>query len=178
MFFKPNYCCSCGVRIERTEWGLLTSRRFCDVCAVENKGSDWFVRAAVAACVLFGIYGLGGSLVPQNGRGGESLANPSGTTELNRGKRPVALAPAPVPRPDTMAQPVPAQPSNAPHLPSGALKEQPRPERTASDEPVYYCGAMTRKGTPCSRRVKTKARCWQHVDQPMERGSKPERAVD
>jgi hypothetical protein len=29
-------------------------------------------------------------------------------------------------------------------------------------EPVYFCGAETKKGTPCSRRVKGGGRCWQH----------------
>jgi hypothetical protein len=33
-------------------------------------------------------------------------------------------------------------------------------------ELVYICGAATKKGTPCSRRVKGPVRCWQHVGQP------------
>ena len=33
-----------------------------------------------------------------------------------------------------------------------------------TDEPVYFCGAQTKKGTPCSRRVKGGGRCWQHKD--------------
>lgn len=39
-------------------------------------------------------------------------------------------------------------------------------ERNSSTEPVYFCGALTKKGTPCTRRVKTKGRCWQHKGQP------------
>ena len=30
------------------------------------------------------------------------------------------------------------------------------------EEKVYTCGARTRKGKPCSRRVKEPGRCWQH----------------
>lgn len=30
---------------------------------------------------------------------------------------------------------------------------------------VYYCGATTKKGTPCSRKVKGGGRCWQHKGQ-------------
>ena len=30
------------------------------------------------------------------------------------------------------------------------------------EEAVYICGARTKKGTPCSRRVHQPARCWQH----------------
>jgi hypothetical protein len=35
---------------------------------------------------------------------------------------------------------------------------------TAGD--VYTCGARTRKGTPCSRRVHGPVRCWQHKGLP------------
>jgi hypothetical protein len=31
---------------------------------------------------------------------------------------------------------------------------------------AYFCGAVTKKGTPCSRRVKAPGRCWQHAGQP------------
>jgi len=31
---------------------------------------------------------------------------------------------------------------------------------------VYLCGARTKKGTPCSRRVHGKVRCWQHTGLP------------
>jgi hypothetical protein len=30
------------------------------------------------------------------------------------------------------------------------------------EEVVYLCGARTKKGTPCSRRVHGPVRCWQH----------------
>jgi hypothetical protein len=29
-------------------------------------------------------------------------------------------------------------------------------------EQIYTCGARTKKGTPCSRRVHGPVRCWQH----------------
>jgi hypothetical protein len=35
---------------------------------------------------------------------------------------------------------------------------QPSPEL----EQIYTCGARTKKGTPCSRRVHGPVRCWQH----------------
>jgi hypothetical protein len=34
------------------------------------------------------------------------------------------------------------------------------------DEKVYTCGARTKKGTPCSRRVHGPVRCWQHKGMP------------
>ncbi len=33
-------------------------------------------------------------------------------------------------------------------------------------EEVYSCGARTKKGTPCSRRVHGPVRCWQHKGMP------------
>ena len=35
-----------------------------------------------------------------------------------------------------------------------------------TEEVVYICGARTKKGTPCSRRVHQPARCWQHKGMP------------
>jgi len=43
------------------------------------------------------------------------------------------------------------------------------PDHSASpavEEDVYLCGARTKKGTPCSRRVHSPARCWQHKGMP------------
>lgn len=33
-------------------------------------------------------------------------------------------------------------------------------------EEIYTCGARTKKGTPCSRRVHGPVRCWQHKGMP------------
>jgi hypothetical protein len=59
---------------------------------------------------------------------------------------------------------------------AGALDE-PRPRAYGADgteterptdpaETVSICGARTRKGTPCSRRVRGTGRCWQHRGKP------------
>ena len=45
-------------------------------------------------------------------------------------------------------------PANAAELPA------------AADEAKYYCGAETKKGTPCSRKVKGNVRCYQHEGMP------------
>lgn len=39
-----------------------------------------------------------------------------------------------------------------------------KPFQSASQgKQVYYCGALTKKGTPCKHRVKHQGdRCWQH----------------
>ncbi len=38
----------------------------------------------------------------------------------------------------------------------------PGAQMPAPDDEVYICGARTKKGTPCSRRVHGPVRCWQH----------------
>lgn len=38
-------------------------------------------------------------------------------------------------------------------------------DATSIEDDVYLCGARTKKGTPCSRRVHGPVRCWQHKGQ-------------
>jgi len=40
------------------------------------------------------------------------------------------------------------------------------PQSQAITEQVYTCGARTKKGKPCSRRVNGSVRCWQHKGAP------------
>jgi len=40
------------------------------------------------------------------------------------------------------------------------------PQPSPVTEQVYICGARTKKGTPCSRRVHGPVRCWQHKGAP------------
>ena len=40
------------------------------------------------------------------------------------------------------------------------------PDTAATSDEVYVCGARTKKGTPCSRRVHGPTRCWQHKGLP------------
>jgi hypothetical protein len=35
-------------------------------------------------------------------------------------------------------------------------------KQASAQEEIYLCGARTKKGTPCSRRVHGPVRCWQH----------------
>jgi hypothetical protein len=46
--------------------------------------------------------------------------------------------------------------------PDGTANERP----TDPSEVVYICGARTKKGTPCQRRVRGPFRCWQHRGMP------------
>ena len=181
MFFKPNFCCGCGEKITRAEWGILTSRRFCDVCAVENQGYEWFPRLIVVSAVLIGFFGFGSYL-----RSGESpapvtlkKANPLNTAQgSGAALRPVGDSREPEVQ-NGVANDIPGGSQEVPVNGGerGASKQQTLPLSGASDEPVYFCEAMTKKGKPCSRRVKTKGRCWQHVGRPSALASHNESEV-
>lgn len=52
--------------------------------------------------------------------------------------------------------------------PVQSSSSQPAPETQSTTvvEPLYTCGARTKKGKPCSRRVHGPVRCWQHKGLP------------
>ena len=165
MLYKPKYCCHCGEQIERIEWFPWTSRRFCETCSAENKIYDWLPRGLVAFGVLFSIFGLGAYL-----SGGKREAPVA--VKQNRSENPKPL-PTPenqkvVSQASANAQPLLQQPSvnNQTKPVLQAPKTEPIQKENASKEIAYFCGAQTKKGTPCSRRVKGGGRCWQHAGQP------------
>lgn len=171
MFYTPKFCCNCGEKIERIDWKLWTSRRFCDVCAIEKQGYELLPRAIVGFALLFGIFGIGSYLYEKQ-PASKSLQNVAVSPGLKRelvggskgqpAQRDVRNLE--VGKNEAQAAEPPAVVSRDPK----ASKEQPRIRRTASDEAVFFCGAMTKKGKPCSRRVKSSnERCWQHAGQPL-----------
>ena len=50
--------------------------------------------------------------------------------------------------------------------PAAAQSSSPTQPVTTIEEKTYICGARTKKGTPCSRRVRGPVRCWQHKGAP------------
>jgi hypothetical protein len=167
LLFKPKFCCHCGEVTERAEWKLWTSRRFCLVCESTQKQHDLWPRAVVAAGLIVGLLGISGFLARQ-------AAPPTRTAQL--------VSPRPASTTPGKFQELPAAASNgvrndrATNAPlpnnSAAVTKAERFEPSKSKttggghEDIYFCGAATKKGTPCSRRVKAPGRCWQHMGQP------------
>ncbi|MBS1796761.1 MAG: hypothetical protein JSS81_23215 [Acidobacteria bacterium] len=160
MLYKPNFCCNCGEKIERAEWSATDSRRFCDVCKHDFVLQRFAPPAFAALMAIVGLFGLGSLL-----RGGEktpAVANrPIAAVSSNQSRTPANQTP---PAPNAAPRP---NANVVPSAPRAANPPVPAPEKTAAapDAPVYFCGAMTKKGTPCSRRVKGGGRCWQHKGQ-------------
>src|SRR4051812_38655598 len=97
MFFRPNYCANCGEKVERAEWGPLTSRRFCVVCESELKGHDLIPRAIVILGLLVGVLGVGAYMRSGEISGGAVVSRQAARPQPVRTvEQPVAnTAPAP-----------------------------------------------------------------------------------
>lgn len=153
--YRPNFCAECGEAITRLRWRVWTSRRFCAAC--EKRFRKARVLWPVALCVaLVGIGFVGGRAMRH--------APPPLVIERAAPNSPALLSPT------TAAGKLPAASLNAANANSAAPvygadgTERERP--TEATEVVSICGARTKKGTPCSRRVRGTGRCWQHRGRP------------
>ena len=135
---NSNFCRNCGARLPRTGWRLWLRGALCDDCA-RRPGVNTRSRTIViigllaAASFAFGRY----------------------------------LRPAPPPLIIQRAANSPL--SDAPLDLNSLAKRGPGtsgsnpPPTPADDETTYICGARTKKGTPCRRRVHVAGeRCYQH----------------
>jgi hypothetical protein len=164
MLYRPNFCCECGEKIERADWPLTASRRFCDLCQTRHQIHEWLPLAIViasltigAACIL-SVY----QRPPRAESASLKIVEPS-TDKSN--KKPASDLNA---TPPVIEQSQPEQNSGQTLRPTNPLPETLKNAAPTKDaEPVYYCGAATKKGTPCTRRVKRPGeRCWQHQGMP------------
>lgn len=160
MLYRPKYCCNCGEKIVRAEWSLWNSRRFCELCETEFKGADYLPRVLVASGLVLSLFGFS-SLFTRSQEGVAATGSiPKAALKPAATLKQVQTAPAEMPtgspRSDISDSAVVSAPKTI---------EQPGTSASSSDAPAYYCGALTKKGTPCSRKVKVKGtRCWQHAD--------------
>lgn len=172
MLFRPSFCANCGEKIDRAEWGIFTSRRFCQVCESEFKGQDLIPRFIVGLGVLIGVFGFGGYLKSGSATSETKLVRQSQKFV----EQPVAAQPASGEKTVTVSgnanvgMPLVLENSNkASVLRTDVRGQEPQKSPKFQAEPVeeiYYCGASTAKGTPCKHRVKGNVRCFQHIGMP------------
>ncbi|MCB1024596.1 MAG: hypothetical protein KDB79_09410 [Acidobacteria bacterium] len=169
--YKPTFCCDCGERIERLNWNILTNRRFCEFCETEH-GLDSLIRkVGLVMLGLFGLFGLGSFLSAGGGPTDTTDTGKTRTVEKSYGREGTGLmnprvkdVAAPVRENETLTDPKDTQTIGAEEKKvPGPVRVKNPPLQKETDEPVYMCGAATKKGTPCSRRVKGGGRCWQHL---------------
>lgn len=144
--YKPNFCAECGAQVVRARWHLWTSRRFCQTCAPRFRQSS-IIRPLIACAIIFSF----GLIIGRSAR----HAPPPLVVEQSRTAAPQTNNP--------VSQATNVAPQAAPiYGADGTATERP----TDPNEIVSICGARTKKGTPCSRRVRGTGRCWQHKGMP------------
>lgn len=158
--YRPNFCVECGARLERKHWHWWTSGRFCAACEKRFRRRRWLMPLGLGAVLL--------SIGFVAGRAGRMAPRPP--IVIKRGgaevfSRPATDDAAVPPPPASVAGPAAAgAPSSAPRSGADGTTATERP--TTPSEIVSMCGARTKKGTPCSRRVRGTGRCWQHRGMP------------
>lgn len=176
MSYKPKFCCECGERIERTDWKPWTSRRFCQLCATEHGAGEKLQTGLLVAFFLFGVVGLSGFWQKGENRSNAAsnltAADVSNKTkvEINRVSSSQTTAESsslqPLAQVQTANSAIETQAKTLDRTSKNLKTEQTRLEQSpAQTEAVFFCGAQTKKGTACSRRVKGGGRCWQHAGQ-------------
>jgi hypothetical protein len=144
--YKPNFCSQCGTKLLRLRWHLWTSRRFCNDCARRLRKE----RVVPWLCATLALVSTGYCA------GWVRRPPPPPLTIVRRADSPLTSPEDPGrSNARTTATEDRQNPPNAP-----------APSTETIEEEVYLCGARTKKGTPCSRRVHGPVRCWQHKGSP------------
>ncbi len=177
MSYKPKYCCQCGEKVERTSWQPWTNRRFCELCETDFGLYDWIPTLVLAVGLILAIIGIG-NLGRKQEKDLVVLSNQATGNLQNSNKILLAQSNAAPNSNQIIVQPlIAAKENNSPAqikspIASVAFKTNEKSKQFGNqpgtaEEIVYFCGAQTKKGTPCSRHVKKAGgRCWQHVGQP------------
>ncbi|REJ77973.1 MAG: hypothetical protein DWQ47_16605 [Acidobacteria bacterium] len=160
MRHRPNFCCECGEKIDRIEWHVWTSRRFCELCETQNQLDEWLPRIIGAFCLVVGLFGIGSSIVTAERRI-DLMRSPVKLAE-QRAEALNVVADRPDPTVvDLSGHADRAESVSAPRHSEQMSRDVRKPD-TIKAVPLYICGAETKKGTACTRRVKGGGRCWQH----------------
>lgn len=167
MFYKPTYCCHCGEKIEKPNFiPIKDSGKFCDVCRNDFPLREIMPSIFMLLCAVFGTVGLGSYLYKGDAANPVALKQ----SKVSVTQTPVKTEPA-ANQPQNSNQQIVVQnaPKNELQSPPPANQntfEDRKPEAVkVVEEKTYYCGAATKKGTPCARKVKGGGRCWQHKGQ-------------
>ena len=156
--YRPNFCAECGERITRLRWRVWTSRRFCDGCDRRKFRRGRIVWPFAACAALLGLGYVGGRAVRP---AAPPLVIERGASNPASRASPLAAASGATNNATNDATNVRDRNATT-YGADGTETERP----TDPAEVVSICGARTKKGTPCSRRVRGTGRCWQHRGKP------------
>jgi hypothetical protein len=170
MSYKPRYCCECGEKIERTSWRFLFSQRFCELCETRFGLVDVIPTLVLIFGLIMSVVGLG-NFLRQPEKQLIVSSNPISGSGQNFNKPATAQTnviqnidkPNATPKEINSSAPLKQTPATFTQKESGG---QVKNQIASAPEISYFCGAQTKKGTPCTHRVKNGGRCWQHEGQP------------
>ena len=175
MLYKPNFCCQCGEKIDRIEWKIFTSRRFCEYCEAQYSFQDRLPKIFAVIALAFGFLGVGSYLKNDsktlNVTKASKAAEQRPLASIDKKENGQGQTGPDLKKPD-LAQEKPATgdktASNEVTSVNGITDKKVFAESSPKEaqEQLFTCGAQTKKGTPCSRIVKVNERCWQHKGQP------------
>jgi hypothetical protein len=140
--YKPNFCSQCGAKLLQLRWHIWTSRRFCNECARRLRKQRYLPRLLAAFALISTGYFAARVRRPE----------PPPLTIVRRADSP-------------LNSPEDPHSSNA-RSTTATVSDTSKSLVATPEEEVYLCGARTKKGTPCSRRVHGPVRCWQHKGSP------------
>ena len=137
-----NFCANCGIRLTRKRWRAFAGAR-CDDCA-SRLGRSATKRLTIVSVIAIGAFAFGRYMRP--------------------GPPPLIIHRA-------VNSPLSDAPVDFEAVAKGAANNPTRSSALNNietrDEAAYICGARTRKGTPCRRRVHAAGeRCYQHKGMP------------
>jgi hypothetical protein len=150
--YRPNFCAECAAKIIRLRWRPWTNRKFCERCSPRFAKAQ-IIQVAIAGAVLF----LVGLVV---GRAVRPAAPPL-LIERNQASQ-SSLTSTPQALPDITRETTTSTDESG----ANARGADPPNSQSALTDEVYMCGARTKKGAPCTRRVHGPVRCWQHKGMP------------
>ena len=139
---QSNFCANCGARLARRGWRAFARGTRCDDCA-SRLGKTVTKPLVIVTVIAVAAFAFG---------------------------RYLRTAPPPLIIHRAANSPLADVPANfaiAKDPTKNANRVSTSNTIAAADEPVYICGARTKKGTPCRRRVHTAGeRCYQHKGMP------------
>lgn len=169
MLYKPKFCCECADAIEKTDWKLSDSRRFCNSCATRHRFDEIFPKLILSIPIVIGILGFGIYLQKPEKPLNLVAVNPTVNSKPaaeSRNSANVEVKPA-VETTNKNSEISKAQPKSfvTTTNPDSAIRKI-NTQSGSATEAIYFCGAETQKGTFCTHRVKGGGRCWQHEGKP------------
>ncbi len=156
MWYQPKFCSECGEKIARAEWKFWHSRQFCDLCSTKHQVFDATGRFSLLLVPIILIGFAASAFMPgKMSNQLKSTAPPAKSFVSDKKLKDVE------PKAVFSQQPSVLQEQQKQGI-LAASREQEISGGNRQTEEIYFCGAPTKKGTPCTRRVKVKGLCWQH----------------